>query len=391
MGKKFGDAFRHSFSLSSGTFLNLSTMVLIIYFISGCSGVKSVIALANDEKFICNVSIPFGGSEWSLQEKHRPWVVEAKRRGLSIEDCARINKQDPYRVRAVLARNQTSRDAVALGSVGTSERSAAEAERKAKERKAAKVRERSAAKAERKAAEAKKEKAIGRKRSNSGSGFFISRLGHIVTNEHVVAGCKTVSVGDNSRNRVPAEILQTDRRNDLALLKLTTMDSASDATNKLVQKLGLELLPSSINGLLRSEEVALGESVMVAGYPYGDIFSDSVKVTRGIVSSERGVGDDSAQFQIDAAVQPGNSGGPIYDRSGNLVGVVVAQLDKFKVAKIIGSLPENVNFGIKASTVQQFLKSAGLPIRNSNNSKPLRLRDLAQVAKAQTLMVVCEK
>ena len=271
------------------------------------------------------------------------------------------------------------------------ERSAAEAERKAKERKAAKVRERSAAKAERKAAEAKKEKAIGRKRSNSGSGFFISRLGHIVTNEHVVAGCKTVSVGDNSRNRVPAEILQTDRRNDLALLKLTTMDSASDATNKLVQKLGLELLPSSINGLLRSEEVALGESVMVAGYPYGDIFSDSVKVTRGIVSSERGVGDDSAQFQIDAAVQPGNSGGPIYDRSGNLVGVVVAQLDKFKVAKIIGSLPENVNFGIKASTVQQFLKSAGLPIRNSNNSKPLRLRDLAQVAKAQTLMVVCEK
>ena len=72
------------------------------------------------------------------------------------------------------------------------------------------------------------------------------------------------------------------------------------------------------------------------------------KVTKGIISANRGLGDDRGQFQMDAAVQPGNSGGPVYDANGNIVGVVVAQLNKLKFAKAIGSLPENVNFGIKA-------------------------------------------
>ena len=66
---------------------------------------------------------------------------------------------------------------------------------------------------------------------------------------------------------------------------------------------------------------------------YGDIFSDTIKVTKGIVSANRGLGDDTGQFQIDAAVQPGSSGGPIYDENGNIVGVVVSQLNKLKFAK----------------------------------------------------------
>ena len=91
------------------------------------------------------------------------------------------------------------------------------------------------------------------------------------------------------------------------------------------------------------------QDVLVSGYPYGELFSNTIKVTGGMVSAVKGMGDDSGQFQIDAAVQPGNSGGPIYDENGNIVGVVVAQLNKLKVAKAIGSLPENVNLGIKAS------------------------------------------
>jgi S1-C subfamily serine protease len=114
-------------------------------------------------------------------------------------------------------------------------------------------------------------------------------------------------------------------------------------------------------------------------------------VTKGIVSAIRGIGDDSGQFQLDAAVQPGNSGGPIYDENGNIVGVVVAQLNKLKMAKTIGSLPENVNFGIKASTVRQFLTSAGLPTKWSSRAKSMSTKELAKIARNQTVMVVCSQ
>ena len=123
--------------------------------------------------------------------------------------------------------------------------------------------------------------------------------------------------------------------------------------------------------------------------PYGEIFSNSTKVTKGIVSANKGLGDDIGQFQIDAAVQTGNSGGPIYDENGNIVGVVVAQLNKMKFAKQSGSMPENVNFGIKASTVRQFLSSSGLPTKWSQKSKFMSTRELAKIAKRQIVMVMC--
>jgi S1-C subfamily serine protease len=137
--------------------------------------------------------------------------------------------------------------------------------------------------------------------------------------------------------------------------------------------------------------VELGEDVLVAGYPYGEIFSNSIKVTKGIVSASRGLGDDTGQFQIDAAVQPGNSGGPIYDGNGNIVGVVVSQLNKIKFAEESGSMPENVNFGIKASTVRQFLTSSGLTTKWSKRSKGISTKELAKIATSQTVMVVCHR
>ena len=164
---------------------------------------------------------------------------------------------------------------------------------------------------------------------------------------------------------------------------------ASADTKSLIRKLGIKIVPLASEGLLRSKDVELGEDVLVAGYPYGDIFSSTIKVTKGIVSSNRGLGDDTGQFQIDAAVQPGSSGGPIYDENGNIVGVVIAQLNKMKFAKTVGSLPENVNLGIKTSTVKQFLNSAGLPTKWSERSKSMTTRDLAKIAQNQTVMVVC--
>ena len=230
-----------------------------------------------------------------------------------------------------------------------------------------------------------------RTQSGSGSGFFVSRLGHVVTNAHVVKDCKRVTVGDNANSQTRAEPINSDRKSDLALLRVGSLETASAETKSLVSELGLKVVPLAGDGLLRSEDVRLGETVLVAGFPYGDIFSSAIKVTGGMVSSVRGLGDDSGQFQMDAAVQSGSSGGPIYDKHGSIVGVVVAQLNKLKVAKAIGSFPENVNFGIKASTVRQFLTSSGLPSKWSTRSKKMDNEQIASIAEKQTLMVLCHR
>ena len=225
--------------------------------------------------------------------------------------------------------------------------------------------------------------------SRSGSGFFISKMGHVITNAHVVQNCNKVTIGDNSNKQVSAEIISTDRSNDLALLKLSTHEKVSAGSQSLIRKLGAAVVPLMANGLLRSEDVRLGEKILVAGYPFGDFFSNTIKVTTGVVSATRGLSDDSGQFQLDAAIQPGNSGGPIYDSGGNIVGVVIAQLDKLMVAEAIGSLPENVNFGIKASTVRQFLTSSGLPSKKSERAEGKSTEQLAGIAQNQALMVMC--
>jgi len=225
----------------------------------------------------------------------------------------------------------------------------------------------------------------------SGSGFFVSRSGHVITNQHLVSDCKEVTIGDNADKQVKVDILEKDARNDLALLKISSLKMASAETKSLIQKLDVKIVPLASDGLLRSDDVDLGEDVLVAGYPYGEIFSNTINVTKGIVSANRGLGGDTGQFQIGAAVQPGNSGGPIYDENGNIVGVVISQLNKMKFAKMSGSMPENVNFGIKASTVRQFLSSSGLPTKWSNRSKAMSTKDLAKIAKRQTVMVVCHQ
>ena len=219
----------------------------------------------------------------------------------------------------------------------------------------------------------------------TGSGFFASKLGHVITNAHVVKGCKKITVGDNANKQVPAEVVNTDKSNDLALLKLSFLEMASAESKALIQKLSIAVVPLASKGLLRSEDVRLGEKILVAGYPFGDAFSNSIKVTTGVVSSTRGVGDDSGQFQLDAAVQPGNSGGPIYDSGGNIVGVVISQLNK----KTFGGLVENVNFGIKASTVRQFLISSGLLSKKAERTDEKSTEQLAEIAKNQALMVMC--
>ena len=230
-----------------------------------------------------------------------------------------------------------------------------------------------------------------RKKEGTGSGFFISKEGHIITNQHVIEDCKKITVGDNSNNQVAADVLEIEESNDLALLKISLLGKKSIEKKSLVYKLSNIVAPFADDGLMRSEDVKLGEEVMVAGFPYGYEYSDVIKVTGGMVSADRGLDDDRGQFQMDAAVQSGSSGGPVYDMKGNIVGVVVSQLDKFNIIKDRDNIPENYNFGIKASIVKKFLSASGLPTKSSSRSKTMPRTEIAAIARSQTVMVMCIK
>ena len=183
--------------------------------------------------------------------------------------------------------------------------------------------------------------------ASSGSGFAVSSDGHVITNYHVINGCKTVKIHHKGKS-IPATVVTFDPQNDLALLKGNFRPST--------------VLPLSTN------KPELLQDVYVAGYPFGRKVSTGVKVTKGIISSLTGVGNNFSNIQIDAALQPGNSGGPILDDKGNVVGVAVARLDKIKTLKKLGSLPENTNFGIKTSVVRTILESSNVSSPNPSRS-----------------------
>ena len=196
-------------------------------------------------------------------------------------------------------------------------------------------------------------------RASSGTGFFVSRSGHIITNHHVVEECKAVKVSFEG-DEVKASVLAVDKRNDLAILK----------TN---------LTPSSVYSV-SAKDAALLDDIVTAGFPLGKKISASIKTSKGSVTSLAGEGDNYSEFQTDAALNTGNSGGPIMDQKGNVVGVAVSKLFIEGV--------ESFNFGIKASTLKAFAHSNSLTFLPPNN-RDLSNRELGQLITDATLYLEC--
>lgn len=220
----------------------------------------------------------------------------------------------------------------------------------------------------------------------SGTGFLISgKKGLVLTNEHVVKPCYRIEV-EWKTLKIPASVVNTDSENDIALIKVYREKLWNSRSNKWLDS-AKRNIPTIESGLLRKEKIKLGEDILVAGFPYGDIL-DSIKVTKGIVSGKTGL-HNHGQFQIDAAVQPGNSGGPVYDKNGNIVGIVVGQLDKLYFARRGESLPENTNFAIKADIVRNFLDTSGIKSTSSVKNTALNTEKLASIAERQTVRINC--
>ena len=163
--------------------------------------------------------------------------------------------------------------------------------------------------------------------ARSGSGFFVNNKGYFVTNNHVIEGCNKSLITFEEKN-IEVELIAKDESLDLALLR---------ANIKPKNYLNLSIDPAKKL-----------QKIYVAGYPFGKGLSDDLKFTQGIISSVKGFADNSNQIQIDAAINSGNSGGPIVNEDGSLVAVAVSGLDK--------SESEGIGFGIKANSVINFLE-----------------------------------
>ena len=129
---------------------------------------------------------------------------------------------------------------------------------------------------------------------------------------------------------------------------------------------------------------------MVAiGYPFHGLLTSDFTVTTGIVSSLSGVFNDTRYLQISAAVQPGNSGGPLLDGGGEVVGMVAAKLNALKFVKATGEIPENINFAIKTGALRDFLDNSAVAYQTAEAKAELKTSDIARNARAFTLLIAC--
>lgn len=193
----------------------------------------------------------------------------------------------------------------------------------------------------------------------SGSGFFVSDNGHLVSNFHVIDGCQEIKIHHNGLT-YDADILAKDSFNDLALMKIDLNN------NKYFE--------------ISNEDPRLLEEIITAGFPLGRNVSSSIKTSKGSVTSIAGYGDNYSEFQMDAAINQGNSGGPIMNYEGEIVGVAVAIY-----GREVGV--EGFNFGIKASVLKTFLVSNKLI--NSNLSYQKTRDSLEELILDATKYVEC--
>jgi S1-C subfamily serine protease len=142
--------------------------------------------------------------------------------------------------------------------------------------------------------------------------------------------------------------------------------------------------------------VRAGDSVVAVGFPLPGLLASEANVTTGTVSALAGVGNDTRLLQMTVPVQPGNSGGPLLDLQGRVVGIVVGKLDALQVASVTGDIPQNVNFAIKAGGARSFLAASGVAgkavpvIEEAHGEQPPELSPAAVGAQAKAFTVLLE-
>lgn len=206
-----------------------------------------------------------------------------------------------------------------------------------------------------------------------GTGWFCSPR-HIVTSWHVLAGKEKFYVSSELYQKIPVRLIVSDRKNDLAILEIPDTGSANP-----------KYLP------LAADRVSTGEQVFTVGFPHISFLGKAPKYTEGTVSALSGIGDDPRILQISVPVQSGNSGGPLLNAAGEVVGVVASKLAAARVFEWTGDLPQKVNFAVKVDYLRPILRSRSVNFRTgSDEAKTLSRPDLVKRVEPALVVVTAE-
>ena len=208
---------------------------------------------------------------------------------------------------------------------------------------------------------------------STGSGFIINDGRYVITNRHVIDKTGKIAIRTGTGEVRTARVLEIAKDDDLAILELS------------------KPFPSSYSiAINQMGDANTGRSAVVMGYPMAGIIGwQQPSLTEGIVSKASGFKDNPTTFLITSKMNKGNSGGPIFDRQGRLIGIAVAKLDTTKIYEKKGTLPEDVNIGIKASRLINFLRHT--ETESSQSPAPeISLEELYQVMLAKVVLVAAE-
>jgi S1-C subfamily serine protease len=206
--------------------------------------------------------------------------------------------------------------------------------------------------------------------TGNGTGFFINENGYIVTNYHVVKGASLIHaeyIVNNIKRIHSAQVILQDENNDLAILKIN--DPKFQPT-------------PPIPFVFSSKSMDAGIEVFTIGYPFADVMGFAPKFSSGYISSLSGINDDSRFYQISVPLQPGNSGGPLFDNKGNLVGITSGALNK----ELFNS--ENVNYAIKTILLKELINKLPNKINLPNDISIYNLTNENRIKRIQQFVPI---
>ncbi|PVY76430.1 Sel1 repeat-containing protein [Tamilnaduibacter salinus] len=186
--------------------------------------------------------------------------------------------------------------------------------------------------------------------AGTGTGFFVSDRGHVLTNHHVVDECERLEIRTLGNPIADARLVNVSKKDDLALLKTTDFDVPMVARFRT------------------HSDPRLGDPVYIFGFPLSHTLTKSGNLTNGIISGLEGMGGLSTHYQTTAPIQPGNSGGPVVDKDGNVVAVVVSTVNQEYFRTKFKTDVQNANFVIKGHVARGFLRANGVDVLTSRES-----------------------